>query len=152
MTDADTPRVPKLWWSPSTGGLYANRIAAGKYLQLNDTYRRDLPADAVKLGDVSDLDRLRRDLTATLGLLETERETLEAAENELADLRQHARNVAAQRDAELAAHKRVAAELDALRADIRAVLVDWESRSTPEDAITTALALLDREPGREEQK
>lgn len=41
-------KLPAIWWSPTTGGLYANRMG-GKYLQLNSTWRRDLPDDAVLL-------------------------------------------------------------------------------------------------------
>jgi hypothetical protein len=74
MSD-QTPRVPELWWSPSTGALHANRLASEKYLQLNSTWRRDLPADAVKLGDVealrAELNRLSIEVIAATSTLET---------------------------------------------------------------------------------
>lgn len=168
---ADTPRVPELWFSPGNDALYANRMASGKYLQLNSTYRRDLPSDVVKLGDAR---LLEVELAAErMGRAENER-----AITQLVGEREEARRLYREalgtwheeratlaRALETAARKTIEAERerDALRADIRTAIggyfdVDIDEPDPDNDieldqarrALKAVLAILDREPGREE--
>lgn len=129
MTDADTPRVPDLWWSPTED--FIHRLASTFYRFVGDEkcLGTELPADAVKLGDVEEvrelLDRTRRS-----------------------------------RDNHMNRAIRAERERDALRADIRAVLVDFgqlgepgrPNQTTALEALERIDACLDREPGREEPK
>lgn len=53
MTDADTPRVPELWWSPSEIALWEkdeDGFFCPDYYPIKGA--SELPDDAVKLGDV----------------------------------------------------------------------------------------------------
>ncbi|MFB9926032.1 hypothetical protein ACFORO_12365 [Amycolatopsis halotolerans] len=135
MTDADTPRVPDLWWHPEHGYIaqvpegrlgegrwHKVDVASGRYIT---NFGEPRPADAVKLGDV---EALRRELS------------------EMTDFAGQQSNARRESDR----------RLDKLRADLRAVLDSYDLEGFIDrgigapDAVDRIRARLDREPGREE--
>lgn len=160
MTDADTPRVPDLpdfRWHPTEGLL---TIAASGVWNIADfdgwpnpdgpRHWHTVPADAVKLGDVEaarrEADEYWRRLCehASRGRDEARRE------RDALKL-----NVAALRAEVEERHQRMASmqeNHETLRADIRAVLDDYDANGMPDDQLARIDLILDREPGREEPK
>lgn len=163
MTDADNPRVPDFRWAPVPQWLGA------VYVQSRERWYElavkpdpvDLPADAVKLGDVEESREQIHDLTAW-------KEDMIHEMSGLGDrpMAKAAREAKRQRD-------EARDELDGLRADIRAVLDQLDAqrdnpqiRSRMQDGSNAPLhrafeagvryavgclrRILDREPGREE--
>ena len=83
MTDADTPRVPELWWSKKMGVL--RRSPSGRMDSTDDGHTLiALPADAVKLGDV---EKLRAELEHWRGAYERLFAVGEKRATDLADIR-----------------------------------------------------------------
>lgn len=119
--DADTPRVPELWWSKKMGVL--RRSPSGRMYSTDDGHTLiALPADAVKLGDVEAARDTGYNNGWDVGYAKGWEETR--------------------------------AELDKLRADIRAELDDYAGSERDHYAgqsLYRSIAdRLDREPGREE--
>lgn len=140
--EASEPRPGDIWRSPTQGTWTLDETGAYVAMQPHTPsgLSEDLPADAVKLGDV---EALRRERDAYQSLWESAAGERDAAAQVLA--------------AHLDCVGNLERERDALRADIRVVL---DSRSgalrmgivyANESALIKALRLiLDREPGREE--
>lgn len=142
MTDADTPSVPDLWWSASSGIIgrnpsgYYDRVGIvwfdGK-IWWNTVKPQELPADAVKLGDVEDLHADREYFYAEW----------EKAAHRLADIRGLLDQLDAQRD----------------NPQIRSRMQDGSNaplhrafEAGVRYAVGCLRRILDREPGREEPR
>lgn len=108
----DTPRVPDLRFHPEIGTIFTGGIDRFFILTHGDFEEIELPADAVKLGDVEEL---RRELS------------------EMTDFAGQQSNARRESDR----------RLDALRADIRAVLSAYDNDlSSPWDVVDALRALL----------
>ncbi|UKD55129.1 hypothetical protein L3Q65_46005 [Amycolatopsis sp. FU40] len=158
MTDADTPRVPDFRWI-ATHGLFMP--SDDEWIQITDStgwplplwldWHR-LPSDAVKLGDV---EKLRADLAAAERFMNLDRAQAARATADRDKLREQLREAVAHHGVELGKAWR---RTEQLRADIRAVLVDFgqlgepgkPNQTTALEALERIEACLDREPGREE--